>query len=547
VSKFPTNTQDPPSDAPVSSETSDAKEVEVEVEAAPSSGTDETPIKPIKSIADEPTEVAEVTADGVQTTPHPSEPETDRFSGRVLANRYKITRRLGTGGFGAVFAAEDTKIRKQVAVKVLTRDLVTDSAILTRFRKEAEAASKVGHENIVDITDFDRTVDGHYFMVMEYLEGVDLGGIIRSGEQLSVSRVLGIMIQVCRALYATHSKGVVHRDLKPGNVFLIARGSRPDFVKLLDFGISKITEMDDESARLTRTGQIIGTPLYMAPEQACGEENVDHRADIYSLGVIMYELVTGKPPFTAVNYLGIIAQHASDPPVPPSKQRPDLEIPTLVENIILKAMAKRPADRFSTMVEMEGALIQALATIDPATAVTFSPDRTPASLLTPPTGLGTVHQPPSRRTRLWVLLGLAVLVGVGVAVFAAWPGKTRRPLDNIKPPVTLPVAPDARARAAREPDGPAPLPARKTVTIRLTSKPAGATVYDVSGKKLGKTPLEREVDRSSETLVWTLKRRGYKNTTIEVVPDGDKAPSTVVLKRRRSGGLPDDPKGWGQR
>ena len=528
MSKFPTNTQDPPSADPVASEEED-----------------DAPIKPIKSIANEPTEVAEVTADGVHATSHPNEPEIDRFSGRVLANRYKIIRRLGTGGFGAVFAAEDTKIRKQVAVKVLTRDLVTDSAILTRFRKEAEAASKVGHENIVDITDFDRTVDGHYFMVMEYLDGVDLGSAIRSAEQISVSRVLGIMIQVCRALHATHSKGVVHRDLKPGNIFLIARGSRPDFVKLLDFGISKITEVDDESARLTRTGQIIGTPLYMAPEQACGEDNVDHRADVYSLGVIMYELITGKPPFTAVNYLGIIAQHASDPPVPPSKQRPDLEIPPLVETIILKAMAKRPADRFSTMAEMEGALIHALATVDPATAVTFSPDRTPASLLTPPTGLGMVQRSP-RRKGLWALLGLAAVVGIGVAVYAAWPGKTERPAP-VKPPVTLPVTPDARVHAAREPDGPAPLPAEKTVTLRLTSKPAGATVYDVSGKKLGKTPLEHEIDRSRETLVLTLKRRGYQNATIEVVPDGDKSPATVVLRRRTSGGLPDDPKGWGQR
>ena len=496
-----------------------------------------------RGLAEEPTAVAEVTADGVVTTPLPSEPETDRFAGRVLANRYKIVRRLGTGGFGAVFEAEDTKIRKRVAVKVLTRDLVTDSAILARFRKEAEAASKVGHENIVDITDFDRTADDHYFMVMEYLDGTDLGKVIRSGQQIPIARMLSIMIQVCRGLYAAHNKGVIHRDLKPGNIFLTARGSRPDFVKLVDFGISKIMEVTEEGARLTRTGQIIGTPLYMAPEQACGEENVDHRADVYSLGVIMYELVTGQPPFTAVNYLGIIAQHASDPPVPPSKVRPDLDIPPLLEAIILQSMEKRPEDRFSTMVEMEAKLIEALATIDPASAVGYSPDRTPPSLLTAPTGVSQRRTPDGRRVPRWAVVALVVVLGAGIAGYALWPRRLPEPV--VGPTVGTP---DARPiLTAPRPDSAVDSAAPKTVLLRLTSKPAGALVLDEQGKTLGQTPWERRTPWSKKPLEVLLRRKGYLDTRVSLSPDQDRTEEVSLKRRPRRGSLPDDPKGWGQR
>jgi serine/threonine protein kinase len=496
---------------------------------------------PPRSMAEEPTEVAEVTDEGLVTTPLPTDPDADRFVGRVLANRYKVTRRLGTGGFGAVFAAEDTKIRKQVAVKVLTRDLVTDSAILTRFRKEAEAASKVGHENIVDITDFDRTADGHYFMVMEYLEGLDLGKVIRSGHQLPLARILSIMIQVCRGLHSAHQKGVVHRDLKPGNIFLTTRGSRADFVKLLDFGISKFMEVDDESSRLTRTGQIIGTPLYMAPEQACGEEDVDHRADVYSLGVIMYELVTGQPPFTAVNYLGIIAQHASDPPVPPSKVRPDLQIPKLVEVIILKAMGKRPQDRFSTMSQMEGALIEALATVDPTSAVSYSPDRTPPSLLVATTGLSQRRLRGTFGPVFWTVLVLTVVLGFGAFLYF----RSGTPVPEKTPPKMVVTTPDARPQIAppAKPDSAPPAP--KMVVLRITSKPSGATVVDAKGAALGKTPLEHKLPVSDAELELTLKLRGYRNATLKLVPKAD-GKHSVTLKRQPRGSLPDDPKGWGQ-
>ncbi len=500
---------------------------------------------------------------GADDTPYPADSSgplddwnVDQFIGKVLANRYKVIRRIGVGGFGAVFEAEDTKIGKQVAVKVLARELVSDSAMLTRFRQEAEAASKVGHEHIIDITDFDRTNNGYYFLVMEYLQGTDLSDIIRSGDRLAVSRILGVMIQVARALYAAHNKGIVHRDLKPGNIYLIERAGTPDFVKLLDFGISKFMELDEESSRLTKTGQIIGTPLYMSPEQALGEENLDHRVDVYSLGVIMYELITGQPPFTAVNYLGIIAQHASDPPKPPSKVRPDLDISPQVETIVLKAMAKQPEERFNTMAEMEGALIHALATVDPASAVTYSPDSTPPSILTTATGVSQRRLTSTKPVPVWAILIVAVVAIGGVTWAVLNQDLPPRPTPKvIEPPPRVdptpikappPATPDSGAAVkAPRSDAAVEVPAPRQVTVQLLTNPPGAEVLGRGGKVLGKTPLTLKLDRSREPLKLAFKRRGHHSARREVTLEKDN--KVVVPLKRRRGSLPDDPKGWGER
>ncbi len=479
----------------------------------------------------------------------PGNEQTARFVGRVLAGRYRVVRCIGVGGFGAVFEAEDTKIHKQVAVKVLGRDLISDHAMVSRFRQEAEAASKVGHENIVSVTDFDCTEDGFYFLVMEYLRGNDLGTLIRAGEPVSLSRILGIMIQVCRALHAAHELGIVHRDLKPGNIFLNSRGPTADHVKLLDFGISKFMEADDDSSRLTRTGQIIGTPLYMSPEQALGLEQVDHRVDIYSLGVIMYEILTGQPPFTAVNYLGIIAQHASDPPTPPSRVRPDLLIPPEVERIILKAMAKRPEDRYADMHEMEEELISALAVIDPALAVTYSPQRTPPTLLTTDTGLSRRRMSSSGPRPIWGYVASAVAVGLAITLYSVWSGH--------EPPATLPAAdaapapqPDLATAARGGPDAaPAPQPdlqAEARVSVRLESTPPGAEILDEQGQLLGHTPHTLTLRRGSAPVQLTLRRAGYRPARVSVLPEQDRVES-LILRRATGGKLPDEPKGWGER
>jgi len=485
-------------------------------------------------------------------------PAADPFEGKTLVSRYRMIRRVGTGGFGAVYEAEDTKIRKRVAVKVLARDLVGDASMVSRFRKEAEAASKVGHENIIDITDFDRTPDGHYFLVMEFLDGTDLGTIIRNGEKISLARVLDIMIQVCRGLDKAHEKGIVHRDLKPGNIFLTARGSIVDFVKLLDFGITKFTEMDEDGSRLTRTGQIIGTPMYMSPEQALGEEEIDHRADIYSLGVIMYELVTGQPPFTAVNYLGIIAQHASDPPTPPSKVRPDLEIPVEVEDIILRTLAKRPDDRYPSCVEMEEALVHALGGVDPAIAVGYNPGARPPSILTTHTRLSQRRLSSGRTMPLWLIFVIAAVVGVGGAVVASLtrsggPQKLGGAPDA-GAPVAVPLKPDSApvevvviGHDIAVPATSRDMKARaEQVRIRVETTPPGARISDGHGAALGTTPVVVSLDHGDEPVVLLFKKSGFVRARHTVIPTQNRT-IKVTLKRRYSGGIPDDPKGWGER
>ena len=506
--------------------------------------------------------VEEDNVEAAAAPPGDGGPSDDPFIGRCLVNRYRMIRRVGTGGFGAVYEAEDTKIHKRVAVKVLARDLVGDASMVSRFHKEAEAASKVGHENIIDITDFDKTNDGHYFLVMEFLDGVDLGSIIRNGEKISLARVLGIMIQVCRGLNMAHEKGIVHRDLKPGNIFLTTRGSLADFVKLLDFGITKFTEVDEDGSRLTRTGQIIGTPMYMSPEQALGEEMIDHRADIYSLGVIMYELVTGQPPFTAVNYLGIIAQHASDPPTPPSRVRPDLQIPAEVEQIILKCLAKRPDERYPSLVEMEAALVHSLAHVDPAIAVGYNPGGVPPSILTTHTRLSQRRLSSGRSMPLWLIFAIAALVGLGGAVVASFTrqaGSQRKAgvADSgqaalISPDsghgVTVTTGPDSGAqdRGASAAETQARSLPRDLVKVSVETTPPGASVYDAQGKALGVTPLVMTLDRSKESVAFTFKKSGFHRARHTVAPIKDRT-IKVPLKRRYSGGIPDDPKGWGER
>jgi serine/threonine protein kinase len=286
------------------------------------------------------------------------EAEPDLIDSEV-DGRYRVIELIGEGGMGKVYLAEHVEIGKRVALKVLHPSYSRMPDLVERFRREARAASRIGHPNIVDVTDSGTTADGSVYFVMEYLEGVELGSVIEREGALDVARALKITGQICRALAAAHREGIIHRDLKPENIYLITRDGTADVVKVLDFGIAKTTEAEAaRERRLTSPGMAMGTPEYMSPEQAAGRA-ADARCDVYALGAIMYEMVTGIPPYSGDNFMEILTKKATQDPLPPSMQR--AELPGAVSDLVMAAMARNPDDRPQTMEALEYELNKCLA------------------------------------------------------------------------------------------------------------------------------------------------------------------------------------------
>lgn len=288
-----------------------------------------------------------------------SHPKRDALFGQVLADRYRVLDLIGKGGMGKVYLAEHVALGKRVAVKVLNPAYTHRPDQVKRFLREAQAASTIGHENVIDITDFGEMANGSVFFAMEHLQGDDLGKLLKKQGMLTWPRARRILLQICRALQAAHAHGIIHRDMKPENCFIIHRNGMRDFVKVLDFGIAKFLEENRQvSHTLTQAGALIGTPEYMAPEQVQGEA-ADVRMDIYAIGCIMYQLLTGQLPFSDKTMFGVLSQQVNVKPVAPRQLAPDADIPPEVEVIILKAMEKERAKRFQSMAELIEALVAA--------------------------------------------------------------------------------------------------------------------------------------------------------------------------------------------
>ncbi len=269
----------------------------------------------------------------------------DPLVGRVLDDKYRLDERLGEGGMGTVYRAAHLLIDRPVAVKVLNQRFVEDEAAQTRFRREARAAGRLQHPNVAAVTDFGQTQDGLVYIVMELLEGRSLREVLAHEAPLDVARAVSLMLQIAAAVAAAHEAGIIHRDLKPGNIFVVQRRNSPPVVKVLDFGIAKLAAdavEDLEAHALTQTGVMIGTPRYMSPEQ-CDGAKLTPAADVYSLGIIFYELLTGATPFTGTSPIAVAVQHSSKPPRPPRELRP--AIPPALEAVVLHALEKQPAAR----------------------------------------------------------------------------------------------------------------------------------------------------------------------------------------------------------
>jgi len=281
----------------------------------------------------------------------PKEPRTGTdLIGQFLDGRYLVKKLIGEGGMGLVYEAEHGEIGRRVAVKVLHAAFTRQNEVVARFRAEARAATRIGHPHIVEVLDSGTTVDGAVYFVMEYLEGHDVSELIRREGSLPAARTVAIGREICQALAAAHQAGIIHRDMKPENVFLTRRDGRDDFVKVLDFGIAKTLDYATERVgRLTSPGVAMGTPEYMSPEQAAGKPT-DHRSDIYSVGAILYEMLCGRPPHDGANIMEILTQKATTPPTALGKLRPDL--PRELERLVMRMLAQDPAARPQSMEEL---------------------------------------------------------------------------------------------------------------------------------------------------------------------------------------------------
>ncbi len=297
------------------------------------------------------------------------------FAAGQSIGSYRILQKIGTGGMGAVYLAEHPLIGKKVALKVIHRELASNKEVVQRFFQEAKAVTRIGNEHIVEIHDFGQTPEGDHFYIMEYLEGQTLAAVLANERVLDVMRALHIGAQVAAALAAAHAAGVIHRDLKPDNVMLTTRLGDPNFVVLLDFGLAKMFVGGGQSAVKTAAGVLLGTPQYMSPEACESKGGLDHRTDIYALGILLFQMMTGMLPFDGETMGEVLVKQVTQLPPPPRGFNPS--IPPSVEQIVLRCLAKNVDARFPTMLALREALL------DPEAYLRNSPPIAPARSLAP--------------------------------------------------------------------------------------------------------------------------------------------------------------------
>jgi tRNA A-37 threonylcarbamoyl transferase component Bud32 len=478
--------------------------------------------------------------------------------GQQVGN-YRITRLLGEGGMGSVYLAEHPGLGRRAAVKVLDPSLARNDKMIERFFNEARAANAIGHRGIVEVSDFGILPSGAPYIVMEYLPGENLAARLKRVGQLSIVEAVAIADQVAAALGTAHAKGVIHRDLKPDNVFLTPdshaglEAEPGEVVKILDFGIAKLAQrpahFDDVR---TRAGALMGTPQYMSPEQCRDASDVDHRTDIYSLGIVLYEMLTGSPPFSSSSWGELVHMHLGTNPPSPRTMMP--QIPEPLEQIVMKTLEKDPASRFQSMAELQRALRRmpvrtlvmrtedesgpgATMLLDPASA------RAPSTTFEEAAAEVEATLKPTLRPR-WLSRPVAAAVAAGalacvIAVVLIVRGGDMQshspaPARSTETTAAIAAAPP-RISAPPAPETP------NQITVELVSDPEGARVIrDSDGATLGSTPLTMSWPRATGIERLTVQRDGYRSEQVVVPLERDltarlhleKAPATVPAPER---------------
>jgi serine/threonine-protein kinase len=470
--------------------------------------------------------------------------------GTRLDEKYVVVRHIKTGGMGAVYEVEHGPLGKRLAAKLLLPEFLRSPTLLERFRREARAASATGHENIVEVTDLGETRGGLPFLVMELLNGRTLGTELKSGP-LPPQRAVHVARQMLAALKAAHARGIVHRDLKPENIFLIQRGGDPDFVKVLDFGICKWPGEGEAISDLTATGQVVGTPSYMAPEQARGGA-VDARADVYAVGAILYRMVTGERPFVAANFNALLFEIAKGEPKRPRDLQPKLS--AHVESAILRAMAVDARARFQSAAEFDEALAEEDRTLPkapPSVARTVDDSHSAwsqkSNTLIPMTG---ESRPPRMRKLISRAVGWGIVAGLIVTVAGGGTIVARRLWRHYQQSQMKQEAEDTRSRVL---GAPPPVFVHLTLDVQPLSAKLTLDGVAVSGPKLdlvkdgakhvlraeasGYQPLERAFLAGTDQSITLRLRKPSRAKPLEL-PSADD-PQVKALQKALEDALDD--------